>query len=163
MLWNNVWFIPFPALLWVACLGEGSNIPLTYLEYYTTRSYTLGLGITIVYYSGSPGGNDFAGIAQSLSTAYLACTMTINISMTALIVWRILYFAHTMGRLLPSSSTHQYFGVVTIVIESALLYTVFGLMYLISFAIGSDLSGLFMSFYAVFTVCFHDISNPVYN
>jgi len=131
VLWDSYLVIPLPCLAWVACLG---------------------IGITTLYYSGSPGGDDFAGLALGTSTAYLACTMTINFSMTALIVARILYFARTTGRMLANGSTRQYFGVIAIVVESAALYTVFSLMYLITFAIGSDLSALFMSFYAMFTV-----------
>lgn len=112
-----------------------------------------------LYYSGIPGGDNFAGLAQVATIACLACTMTINVSMTALIVGRILRFAYTTGKLLPQGSNRQYFGIVTIVIESALLNTVFGLMYLVSSAVGSDLSGLFMCFYTMFTVCALHLSN----
>ncbi|KAH9915533.1 uncharacterized protein B0H18DRAFT_885862 [Fomitopsis serialis] len=131
VLWSNFYIIALPCLVWLASLG---------------------LGISTLYYSGSPGGNDYAGLAQTTSTAYLSCTMAINISMSALICGRILWFARTTERVLMNGSTRQYFGIVTIIVESALLYTVFGIMYLVTFAVGSDLGALFMSFYAMFTV-----------
>ncbi|KAH9837914.1 uncharacterized protein C8Q71DRAFT_568452 [Rhodofomes roseus] len=131
VLWQTPFIIALPCLVWLASVG---------------------LGITTLYYSGSPGGNDYAGLAQTTSTAYLACTMAINISMTVLIVGRIIYFARTTERVLMNGSTRQYFSIASIIVESALLYTVFGLMYLVTFAIGSDLGALFMSFYAMFTV-----------
>ncbi|KAI0728394.1 hypothetical protein C8Q72DRAFT_994726 [Fomitopsis betulina] len=130
VLWNSFLLVSLPCLIWVGSLA---------------------LGVMTLYYSGIPGGDNFAGLAQVATIACLACTMTINVSMTALIVGRILRFAYTTGKLLPQGSNRQYFGIVTIVIESALLNTVFGLMYLVSSAVGSDLSGLFMCFYTMFT------------
>lgn len=111
-----------------------------------------GLGISTLYFSGSPGGDDFAGLAQTTSTAYLSTTMAINILSTCMICARIIYFARSSERALMTKASGQYFSVIAILAESAALYTVFGLMYLISFAIGSDLSALFMSLYAIFTV-----------
>jgi len=131
VLWSTFYIIALPCLVWLASLG---------------------LGISTLYYSGSPGGDDYAGLAQTTSTAYLSCTMAINISMSALICGRILYFARTTERVLMNGGTRQYFSIVTIIVESALLYTTFGIMYLVTFAIGSDLGALFMSFYAMFTV-----------
>ena len=154
VLWNNFLFILLPCLIWLGSLGQYPMALRIVL-----CSYILALGIMTLYYSGVSGGDNFAGLAQVATTACLACTMTINVSMTALIVGRILHFAYTTGKLLPQGNTRQYFSIATIVVESALLNTAFGLMYLVSSAIGSNLSGLFMCFYTMFTVCILESSN----
>ncbi|KAL1941548.1 hypothetical protein VTO73DRAFT_6987 [Trametes versicolor] len=133
VIWNSRRIIILPVILWCASLA-----------------FAFGL----LYESGRPNGNYFAGIATHFVTAYTASTFAFNVIVTALIVGRIV----TVGRRLGYATSGKggggefraYTGAVAIVVESALPFTVFSAAYLVTYGIGSDIAVAF-SFYAMFT------------
>ncbi|KAI0325798.1 hypothetical protein GY45DRAFT_1374472 [Cubamyces sp. BRFM 1775] len=126
VIWNSRRIIVFPGILWLASLA-----------------FSIGL----LYESGRPDGNYFAGIATIFVTAYTASTFAFNVVVTSLIVARILYIGR---RLAFADEFKVYIGAVAIMIESALPFTVFSAAYLVTYAMGSDIS-IGFSFYAMFT------------
>ena len=106
--------------------------------------------IGVLYGSGRPNGDYFAGIATIFVTAYTASTIAFNAAATALICGRILH----LGRRARAAHGHAdpvYTGAAALVVEGALPFTVFSLAYLVAYALGSDVANAF-SFYAMFTV-----------
>lgn len=109
----------------------------------------------LLYESGRPNGNYFAGIATRFVTAYTASTFAFNVIVTALIVGRIVAVGRRLGYATSGKGGggefRLYTGAAAIVVESALPFTVFSAAYLVTYGIGSDIAVAF-SFYAMFTV-----------
>ena len=106
--------------------------------------------VGLLYGSGRPNGDYFAGFAAMSVTAYTASTFAFNVVVTGLICGRLAYMQHYMQSYY-GADRRLYAGAVAIVVESALPFTLFNLAYLVAFAVGTDVAFAF-SFYAMFTV-----------
>ncbi|KAI0674163.1 hypothetical protein C8Q78DRAFT_1075837 [Trametes maxima] len=127
VIWNSRRIAIIPAVVWVMSLA---------------------FGIGLLYGSGRPNGNYFAGIATLFVTAYTASTFAFNVLVTALIIGRIVFVGRRLGY--ATQEIRVYTGAVAIMVESALPFTVFSAAYLVTYAMGSDVAAAF-SFYAMFT------------
>ncbi|RPD79288.1 hypothetical protein L226DRAFT_531106 [Lentinus tigrinus ALCF2SS1-7] len=130
VIWNSRRVIALPAVIWVASLL---------------------FSVGVLYGSGKPNGDYFAGIATIFVTAYTASTIAFNVVVTALICGRIIHIGRRMRASYPDpADAAVYTGAAAIVVESALPFTVFSVVYLVTYAMGSDVANAF-SFYAMFT------------
>ncbi|KAH9855682.1 hypothetical protein C2E23DRAFT_723779 [Lenzites betulinus] len=133
VIWNSRRIIILPTLLWFASLA---------------------FAIGLLYESGRPNGDYFAGIATTFVTAYTATTFAFNVVVTTLIVGRIIAVGRRISGYTRAhgggGERRAYTGAVAIVVESALPFTVFSAAYLVTYAVGSDLA-IGFSFYAMFT------------
>ncbi|KAI0059007.1 hypothetical protein BV25DRAFT_1809843 [Artomyces pyxidatus] len=111
----------------------------------------LGLGIAELWASGTPHKDFFSGLAVQLGTSYYATSITLNAVVTCSITWRIVNFARISRLDLGPDVSKAYSGLAKIVVESALPYTLSGIAFLLSYGTGSELSILWLSFYAMFT------------
>ncbi|RXW12434.1 hypothetical protein EST38_g13418 [Candolleomyces aberdarensis] len=108
-------------------------------------------------------GNYVQGAGARAGPAATALTVTTTVIITSLISFRLLRARRTFSKLLPSSDTHLYTGIVAILIESALPLSVFGILAAIMQQLGDSkarasvgflvcdplFSGLFYSFCAL--------------
>ena len=105
------------------------------------------------YFSGRPHANFFVGTAPHIALAYSTVVIATNILCTALICARILWIR---GRIqtdgVGSAAVMAFTGAVSIVVESMLPYTLFGVAYLATLGTNSPVSILFLSLYVMFTV-----------
>ncbi|OAX40744.1 hypothetical protein K503DRAFT_864362 [Rhizopogon vinicolor AM-OR11-026] len=108
-------------------------------------------GILELVTSGSPNGEFFVGLAAHVGVVYFSATIVLNVITTCLICGRIMFYARRMQDQLGAEISKAYFTAVAIVIESALPYTLFGIAFLVSFGLQSDISILFLSLYSMFT------------
>ena len=111
----------------------------------------LAFGILELYVSGTPNANFFVGLAAHIGLTYVATSIGLNVLVTSLICGRILYYARVAQRQLGPAIAETYFSIATIIIESALPYTLCGVAFLVSFGLNSEISILFLSFYVMFT------------
>jgi len=127
---GSYWITLIPALLWFCTLifGTFQNVV-----------------------SFMPGGNFFAGRDSSVGLVYFSTTISLNIVTTALICGRIFYHGKSLERQFGPNFSKTYFDVASIVIESALPYTLIGIAFLISYGMRSGISIFFLSLYALFT------------
>ncbi|OBZ73323.1 hypothetical protein A0H81_06836 [Grifola frondosa] len=130
IVWNNWHVVVIPSILYLA---SGA------------------LGITLCYVSGSQSANFFAGLASQLGVAYSATVIGLNFMVSSLIIGRILFVAKRLQATLGRAVSQTYTGAASIIVESALPYTLFGIAYVVSLGIGSGISILFLSFYVMFT------------
>ena len=99
--------------------------------------------------SGRPGENYFTGLAHTFGIAYTTTLISLEVLVTALIVARIVHLTGT------------YQGTAAaLVVESSLPCTLSGVVYVATFAAGSNTSVFFLSIYALFTVNFHQNYAP---
>ncbi|KAG2098873.1 hypothetical protein BD769DRAFT_1631252 [Suillus cothurnatus] len=108
-------------------------------------------GILDLITSGSPNGDFFEGLAARIGLVYFSLTIGLNVITTCLICGRIIFYARHMQNHLSLEVSKAYFTTVTIVVESALPYTLFGIAFLVSLGLGSNTSILFLSLYGMFS------------
>ena len=70
--------------------------------------------------------------------------------LTSLICGRILYYAHGLQKQFGPGIAETYFRSASIIIESALPYTLSGIAFVVSNGLNSDITILFLSLYAMF-------------
>ena len=124
-----------------------SSIPLL-----TYATLDLALGIMTCYFSGKPNADFFVGTATRVALAYSTVGIAMNVTLSALIVGRILWMSRKMEKTLGHKASKPYTGAVAIVIESMLPYTLFGVAYVATLGASSPTSILFLSIYVMFTV-----------
>ena len=104
------------------------------------------------YFSGRPGADFFVGIAPHVALAYSTVVIATNVLCTTLISARILW---NRGKTYPAridTITTRSELTVSIVVESMLPYTLFGVAYVATLGANSPVSILFLSLYVMFTV-----------
>ncbi|KAF9228295.1 hypothetical protein BS17DRAFT_332029 [Gyrodon lividus] len=130
VVWNNLYVLIFPCVLWVA---------------------TLILGIFELYASGAPTGNAFVGLAAHIGVTYTAISVGLNVIVTAMICSRVAYFGMAIHSTASRKSMSKYTGTIPIIIESGFPYAISGIAFVVSLGIGSQTSILFLSLYVMFT------------
>ncbi|KAM5540177.1 hypothetical protein V8D89_006317 [Ganoderma adspersum] len=150
VIWGDIRAIVVPCILYLA---------------------TLCLGVAQLVESGRPHSRYFSGVAHTLGVSYTASVIALELIVTTLICARILQ-VRQWHRSIPaapltgastSTSTSAlreswargvagpYTDAVAIFVESALPSTLFGVAYLVTFALKSDVSVFFLSVYVMFT------------
>ncbi|KAH9943780.1 hypothetical protein B0H21DRAFT_478830 [Amylocystis lapponica] len=128
-LWDNRRVVVAPYLLWVASFGLG-----------TASAGELGV-------TGAPNAGLFIGPVQDIRLAYFTVTITLNVLCTCLICARILW----LMRGLSKQAAHTYFGVVAMIVESALPFSLCGVVFLVLYASNSEVSTFFCACYVMFS------------
>lgn len=111
------------------------------------------LAIIQLVVAGKPGGNFFGGKSINFGTPYYAITIGLNVILTILIYIRLLRFISVLNR---TAATHgetskSYTKLASVFIESAALYSLVGIMFLVPFATGSQTSIAFGQVWAKLT------------
>ncbi|KAJ7208001.1 hypothetical protein GGX14DRAFT_634786 [Mycena pura] len=108
----NQWIVGFPTLLWLASTA---------------------MGTTATIQSGFPGGDFFIGTTVNFAIPWLVLTITFNIVTTLMITFRLLAMSRTMRKVLPKERARIYSGVIAILVETALPFTILGIGYIITY------------------------------
>ncbi|KAG0707178.1 hypothetical protein DFH29DRAFT_797130 [Suillus ampliporus] len=131
----TVWCGSYRAIIVPCCLWTASLV----------------VGIIELITTGSPNGDFYEGLAARVGLVYFSLTIGLNVITTCLICGRIMFYARRMRHHLGPEVSKTYFTALTIIVESALPYTLFGIAFLVSFGLESDTSILFLSLYGMFT------------
>ncbi|PPR07513.1 hypothetical protein CVT24_006882 [Panaeolus cyanescens] len=102
-----------------------------------------GLSIAQIIFSGRPSGDSFGTQAINVSVAYYAITICLNLLATVLISMRLLHLSKRVSLALGEDSADTYVGPSAICVESAALYTIMGIIYLIPYALQHDIAVFF--------------------
>ncbi|KAH9947882.1 hypothetical protein B0H21DRAFT_306544 [Amylocystis lapponica] len=109
------------------------------------------LGVFDLYVSGAPNGNFFTGAAANIGVSYFSISIGNNILATCLICGRILYYSSRMRADLGPKATCTYTGVLALIVESALPFSLSGFACLVSYGLNSEIAILFITIYTMFT------------
>ncbi|KAH7921923.1 hypothetical protein BV22DRAFT_1018335 [Leucogyrophana mollusca] len=90
----------------------------------------------------SPALNAATGISYTAS--YFGVALAVNISVTLLIVSRLLLHRHRVTKVFGSGRGSHYTSIAAIIVESASLYSVFSLLFLIPFGLNNPVSNTFL-------------------
>ncbi|KAI0354390.1 hypothetical protein OH77DRAFT_1425957 [Trametes cingulata] len=130
VVWDDLRVVAFPILLYLGAFS---------------------VGLAQLYESSRPHASYFAGLSQKLGVAYTSSVISLNIIVSALICGRIYFAGRRYAKIVGIEVGRDYMTASAIIIESASLYTLFGIAYLISFSINSQTSIFFLSLYVMMT------------
>ncbi|KAG6902743.1 hypothetical protein C0995_012407 [Termitomyces sp. Mi166 len=89
----------------------------------------------------------YSALPQAFGTSYYVISLSVNIVITILITIRLLLYRRRMLNTLPDAveQASDYVSLATIMIESAALYSVLSLIFIITYAIGNPLNQTFLT------------------
>jgi hypothetical protein len=133
--------ISIPALILISSIGKHQ---LFHLIGCSTDTF-LAMGIIWAYQSCLPGLSGlYSSVPLAVGTAYYVSSLGANILLTILIISRLLIHRKAVTNVLPEGYAKQYLSVTAIIVESAVLYSVFALAFVISYALNNPVNQLFM-------------------
>ncbi|KAJ7785853.1 hypothetical protein B0H16DRAFT_1206330, partial [Mycena metata] len=142
-------FLADGLLLYRAYVIWGSSLKIIALPvviYFGAMS----MAILLIYESAIPGASFFAGDSVSFGVPYFWMTISLNIITTSLICGRLLAVRNRVRSILGEQYCQTYTGLVAVLLESALPFTVLGIAYVISYARNSPYSFAFLQIWADF-------------
>ncbi|KAF9461369.1 hypothetical protein BDZ94DRAFT_1263869 [Collybia nuda] len=86
--------------------------------------------------STQPGLSLYSAQPLAFGTSYYTISLAVNILLTILIIGRLVVYRKRIVRTLPEEHAKHYISMMTIVVESAALYSIFALVFLITYATG---------------------------
>jgi len=120
-------------LMLYRCYVFWGHVPLAMVFPSLIYLGSVAMGITTTIQSGLPGGNFFAGITVNFGIPWLVLTIVFNILVTTMIAGRLLSMHEKGKRVLGRETTKRYTGLVAILVESALPFTLLGIVYLATY------------------------------
>ncbi|KAJ3910394.1 hypothetical protein F5879DRAFT_378873 [Lentinula edodes] len=100
----------------------------------------LSMSILLIYESAQPGANFFVGHAVDFGVPYISLTISLNIIVTGLICGRLLYLRNEVNKILGPTHAKMYTSIIAILVESAALFTILGIVYVVVYARKSQTS-----------------------
>ncbi|CCM05255.1 uncharacterized protein FIBRA_07465 [Fibroporia radiculosa] len=119
--------------------GQGWLAALTFFPVLMLlASVALGLALLIDMTGSSP----FAFV--NITLAYYVMSLSLNVIVTLLIVGRLLIYRRRMARVFGTKESSDYLNISAILIESASLYSIFAVLFIVPFGLGNSLANVFL-------------------
>ncbi|PIL31163.1 hypothetical protein GSI_05860 [Ganoderma sinense ZZ0214-1] len=93
------------------------------------------MGTFWIVKSVEPGNTLASPLPLQLGFAYFALSLGLNVVLTTLVVARLLAFRRANIAFLPPEHAKQYLSITAVIVESAALYSVFAIMFLITYGL----------------------------
>lgn len=104
------------------------------------------MGTVWTLQSSFPGLSLYSKQPLAFGTSYYAISLGLNIVLTGLILVRLLLYRRTHLAHLPSGHAQQYLTLATLIVESAALYSIFAIMFLVSYAMNKPINQVWLGF-----------------
>ena len=98
------------------------------------------MGVLWTLQSSQPGLSFYSALPLAYGTSYYAISLSINIVLTILIAIRLFQYRRTILKSMSAEHAKQYLSLATVLIESATLYSVFALLFLITYAVNNPIN-----------------------
>ncbi|KAF7370706.1 hypothetical protein MSAN_00703800 [Mycena sanguinolenta] len=95
--------------------------------------------------SSHPNLSMYSALPQAYGTAYYALSLGSNIILTLLIIGRLVAYRRTLLESLPAELASHYISLATVIIESAALYTIFAVLFLITYALNDPTNQVWLA------------------
>ncbi|KAJ6514638.1 hypothetical protein DFH09DRAFT_1049165 [Mycena vulgaris] len=131
---------------WVIWTADGRK-SIAYLAITFPSIVLLGsfvMGVRWRLQSSQPGLSLYSHLPLAFGTAYYATSISVNIAISLLIVARLLTYRRRLLTGVPGARAAHYISVVSIFVESAALYSVFAILFLITYAIGEPTNQIWL-------------------
>lgn len=119
---------------------------------------TTAMGILTTVQSALPGAEFFSGKTVNYGVPWISLTVAVNVSLTILICVRILLVRRQMKHCLNGQEFKVYTGLMAILIESSLPFSILGIIFAVAYSRGWSLSLALANIWGVFVVNFLPLS-----
>nr|GAT49119.1 predicted protein [Mycena chlorophos] len=102
------------------------------------------LGTAWTYYSTRADASFYSLLPQHLGTAYYAVSLGANVVLTLLIISRLVAYRRALLQCLPPDLASHYISLATVIVESAALYSVFAVLFLITYALNNPTNQIWL-------------------
>ncbi|CAL1705416.1 unnamed protein product [Somion occarium] len=96
--------------------------------------------------SSQPGLSFYSALPLAYGTSYYSISLGLNIILTILIVTRLILYRRHIMKSLPAQYGAHYVSLATIIVESAALYSVFAILFLITYAADNPTNQVLLAF-----------------
>jgi len=130
---------------WVIWGSSGRLVACAVIAFPTAvllASFALG---TIWILGSTQPGSLHISVPMAFGTAYYVTSLGVNILVTILITIRLVLYRRSIMDTLPPERAAQYLSADTIIIESAALYSIFALGFIVSYSVNNPMNRIFMS------------------
>jgi hypothetical protein len=134
---RRVYVFVLPALLFLTSFGETNPLVCPFLADLMWR--TQGLSVVFLLILSRPGNSVFTSSAVNFGLLYWSFSISFNVVVTALIVGRLLYVRRKIWASEQTGHSRLYFGVSAMLIESASLYSISAIVYLVGYSLSDPL------------------------
>ena len=121
----------------------------------STQSPVAVMGTLWTVKSSQPGLSLYSKLPMAYGTSYYIISLGVNILITILITIRLLLYRRRVIATLPPEHGKHYFSLATIMVESAALYSVFALIFIITYVLNNPSNQVFMGVASSAQVCLH--------
>ncbi|KAG5725678.1 hypothetical protein E4T56_gene7290 [Termitomyces sp. T112] len=136
VLWR-CWVIWRASGKYAACLAISFPALLLLGSFVTGTLWTL--------QSSQPGLSLYSALPLAYGTSYYAISLSVNIIITILISVRLLLYRRRILKSLTKDHARDYVSLLAILVESASLYSIFALIFLITYAINAPVNSAFLT------------------
>ena len=102
------------------------------------------LGIIWAVESTKPGLSLYNTLPLKLGTSYYVLSVSANVILTILISVQLLVFRRRIMKHQSAEHGRDYFSLLTIIVESAALYSAFGIIFIVTYALNNPLNQIFL-------------------
>lgn len=99
-----------------------------------------------------PGTGIFSSLGTDMTITWYMCSVFLNVTATLYIVGQLLSKRKAIVKALGPEHSKQYIGIAAMLIESAALYSVFGIIFVASFLHGSAVQNIVLPILGVMEV-----------
>ncbi|KAF8167323.1 hypothetical protein B0H34DRAFT_792062 [Crassisporium funariophilum] len=131
---------------WVIWSGSGKLVAYLVVAFpalMILASFVMGTLWTLQ--SSQPGLSLYSALPMAYGTSYYIISLSVNIILTILITIRLLMYRRRVVATLALEHGKHYFSLATIIIESAALYSVFALIFIITYAVNNPINQIFLA------------------
>ncbi|KAJ7448666.1 hypothetical protein B0H11DRAFT_340224 [Mycena galericulata] len=136
----NSWFQDALLLFrfWTIWSGNYYVVALPGLAFLTSMI----LSAILIAELSEPGNTIWTTISVNLAIPYWSISISMTVILTSLIVGRLLFMRYRLRKLMGSNAPTPYVTVVAMVVESAAIYSINGLIFLVSYGVNSPVQNL---------------------
>jgi len=131
-------------VIWTASGKLGAYLIISFPSLMLAGSFVLGTLWTLE--SSQPGLSLYSKLPMAYGTSYYAVSLSINIILTILIILRLYLYRRDLVQKLPPEFAKHYISLAAIIIESAAVYSVFAIIFLITYAVNNPTNQVFLGF-----------------
>ncbi|KAJ7929590.1 hypothetical protein B0H13DRAFT_1596114 [Mycena leptocephala] len=106
---------------------------------------SFGMGTLWTLESSQPTLSMYSALPLAYGTSYYAISLSANIILTLLIIGRLVSYRRTLIQSLPAESANHYISLAAVIIESAALYSVFAILFLITYAVNNPTNQVWLA------------------